>query len=194
MNNADSTPPAEISRVAMRIPPFWAERLAVWFAQAEAQFSLAAISSERTKFFHVNSQLDHRYAAEVKDIIISLPEQDSYTKLRAELMRQLTHSRGQRICQLLTVEEMGNRKPSQFPRHLRSHAPDVSEDFLSTIRSSQLPPTYRPTTPVSQSAAYMPQRAAQIAFPRSILSQQLQAFRPPTALHSNRRLNTSPGR
>jgi hypothetical protein len=40
---------------------FWAE----WFAQAGAQFSLAGISNERTKFYHIISQLDHRYAAEV---------------------------------------------------------------------------------------------------------------------------------
>jgi hypothetical protein len=51
----------------------------LWFAQAEAQFSLAGISSEKTKFFHVISQLDHRYAAEVEDIITSPPERDPYT-------------------------------------------------------------------------------------------------------------------
>jgi hypothetical protein len=55
-------------------------------------------------------------------------------------VRQLTPSRGQRIRQLLTIEEMGDRKPSQFLRHLRSLAPDVSDDFLSTIWSSRLPP------------------------------------------------------
>jgi hypothetical protein len=70
MDTADSTPPAEISRVAMRLPPFWAERSAVWFAQAETQFSLAGISSETTKFFHVISQLDHQYAVE-DEVIIS---------------------------------------------------------------------------------------------------------------------------
>jgi hypothetical protein len=41
----NSAIPAEISRVAMRLPPLWAERPAVWFAQAEAQFTLASISS-----------------------------------------------------------------------------------------------------------------------------------------------------
>jgi hypothetical protein len=112
----------------------------VWFAQVEAQFSLAGISSEKTKFFHVISQLDHRYAAEVEDIIISLPEWDPYAMLRAELVRRLTPSRGHRIRQLLTIEEMGDRKPSQFLRHLMSLAPDVLEDFLSTIWSSRLPP------------------------------------------------------
>jgi hypothetical protein len=38
--------------MAVRLPPFWAERPAMWFAQAEAQFSLAGISSKKTKFFH----------------------------------------------------------------------------------------------------------------------------------------------
>jgi hypothetical protein len=83
----------KISRVAMRLPPFWAERSAVWFSQAEAQFSLAGISSEMTKFFII-SQLDHQYAAEVEDIIISPPKWDPYTTLRAELMRRLTPTRG----------------------------------------------------------------------------------------------------
>jgi hypothetical protein len=52
----------------------------VWFAQAEVQFSLAGITSEKTKFLHVLLQLDHRYAAEMEDII-SPPERDPYTML-----------------------------------------------------------------------------------------------------------------
>jgi hypothetical protein len=90
MEVADSSPPAEVSRVAVRLPPFWVERPAVWFAQAEAQFFLAGVSSETTKFFHVISQPDHRYAAEVEDIITSLPERDPYTKLRNELVQRLS--------------------------------------------------------------------------------------------------------
>jgi hypothetical protein len=61
--------------VTVRLPPFWAERPAVWIAQAEAQFFLVGVSSEKTKYFHVISQLYHRYAAEVEDIITSSPEQ-----------------------------------------------------------------------------------------------------------------------
>lgn len=125
--------------MAVRLPPFWAERPAVWFAQAEAQFFLAGISSEKTKFFHVISQLDHRCAAELEDVITSPPERDPYTTLRTELMRRLSPSREQRIRQLLTHEEMGDRKPSQFLRHLRSLAPDVPDDFLRSIWSSRLP-------------------------------------------------------
>jgi hypothetical protein len=70
--------------VALWLPPFWAERPAVWFAQVEAQFVLADIRDKRTKFHHIISKLDHRYLAEVEDIITSPPQQDPYTKLRTD--------------------------------------------------------------------------------------------------------------
>jgi hypothetical protein len=99
----------------------------VWFAQAESQFFLAGISGEKTKFCHVISQLDQRYAAQ--------PLRPNET----ELMRQLSPSREQLIRQLLTLE-MCDRKATQFLRHLRSLAPDVPDDFLHTIWSSRLLP------------------------------------------------------
>jgi hypothetical protein len=90
METADSSPPAKTSRVGVRFPPFWAERPVVWFVQAEAQFTLADISSEKTKYCNAISQLDHRYASKVEDIIASLPEQgDPYTTPRPELVRRL---------------------------------------------------------------------------------------------------------
>jgi len=55
-------------------------------------------------------------------------------------VRRLSSSRDQRVRQLLTHEEMGDRKPSQFLRHLKSLAPDVPDDFLRSIWSSRLPP------------------------------------------------------
>jgi hypothetical protein len=108
-------------------------------AQAEAQFTLAGISREQTKFCYVISQLDHRYALEVEDITISPPERDSYTTLKTELVRRLSPSKEQRIRQLLTLE-MGDRKPSQFLSHLRSLVPDMPDGFLRSIWSSRLTP------------------------------------------------------
>jgi hypothetical protein len=129
---------AEVSTVAIRLPPFWAERPAVWFAQVEAQFSLAGISNEKTKLHYVIPQLDHQFAAEVEDIITSPPQKDPYTKLKTELVNRLSPSREQRIHQFLKLE-MGDRKPSQFLRHLRSLVPDVPVAFLRSIWSSRLP-------------------------------------------------------
>jgi hypothetical protein len=112
MESANDTQ-AVIARVAVRLPPFWAEQPDVWLSQTEAQFSLADITTERTKFHHVISQLDHRYAAEVRDIITSPTLQDPYTTLRTALLERLSPSREQRFRQLLTPEAIGNRKPSQ---------------------------------------------------------------------------------
>jgi hypothetical protein len=67
--------------MAVRLPPFSAERPAVCFAQAEAQFFLAGISSDKIKSCHVILQVDHWYAAELEDIT-SPPGRDPYTTLR----------------------------------------------------------------------------------------------------------------
>jgi hypothetical protein len=125
MNTPDETFNGAVYRVAVRLPPFWSDRPAICFAQAEAQFELAAITRQQTKFNCVVSQLNQQQAAEVEDIIISPPEHEPYDRLKAELVRRLSTSREH--------EEMGDRKPSQILRHLKSLAPDVPDDFLRTI-------------------------------------------------------------
>jgi hypothetical protein len=111
----------------------------VWFTQADAQFSLAGINNERTKFYHTISQLDHKYAAEVDDIITSPPQQEPYTALKTELLNRPSPTREQRARQIITHDEMADRKPSQFLRHLKILAPDLPVYFLRNIRCSWLP-------------------------------------------------------
>jgi hypothetical protein len=91
----------------MRLPPFWDDRTGLWFARAEAQFVIASVTSEETKFNYVISQLEYRRAAEVEDLIISPPANGTYTSLKTELVRYLSASRDNRVRQLLTHEEMG---------------------------------------------------------------------------------------
>jgi hypothetical protein len=55
-------------------------------------------------------------------------------------VRRLSTSREQRVRRLLSYEEIADRKPSRFLRHLKSLAPDVPDDFLPTIWASRLPP------------------------------------------------------
>jgi hypothetical protein len=81
----------------------------------------------------------------VEDVITSPPQQDPYTKLKTELLKRLSLSREQRAQQLLTFEEMGDRKPSQFLRHLRGLAPDVPDYLLRTIWTNWIPTKVRTT-------------------------------------------------
>jgi putative lipoic acid-binding regulatory protein len=64
---------SSLYRVAVRIPPVWTDRTALWLAQFEAQFELAVVTSQKTKFNQVVSQLQQQHAAEVQDIITTPP-------------------------------------------------------------------------------------------------------------------------
>jgi cleavage and polyadenylation specificity factor subunit 1 len=138
-----SSPNADVARVAIRLPAFWTNRPASWFAQAEAQFHLAGITSEHTKFYHVIAQLGENYVDEVEDIINSPPQRDPYTTLKTELLKRLCPSKDQRALKFFEFEEMGDRKPSQFLRHLRSLAPEIPTDYLRILWSSRLPISVR---------------------------------------------------
>jgi hypothetical protein len=140
----ESSSNAEVARVAVRLPSFWAHRPASWFTQSEAQFHLAGISNELTQFYHVISQLDEKYVAEVDDIINSLPPWDPYTTLKTGLIKRLCPSKDQRTRQLLEFEEMGDRKPSQFLQHFRSLSPDIPNDYLRILWTSRLPTNIQP--------------------------------------------------
>lgn len=130
----------ELAKVGVRVPPFSPEDPALWFAQMEGQFSLAGITVDSTKFYYVSAQLDHHIAKEVKDIITNPPSENKYLKLKTELIRRLSASQERKVRQLLTHEELGDRKPSQFLRHLQTLAgTDVPEDFLRTLWAGRLP-------------------------------------------------------
>ncbi|XP_023705880.1 uncharacterized protein LOC111863621 [Cryptotermes secundus] len=115
--------------MAVRFPPFWPDRPAMWFAQAEAQFILAGITNERIKFCHVISHLDYRYATEVEDIITSPHERGPYALLRTELVRRLSSSPEQRS---------GNFSRSKKSRYLKSLSPDVSDNVIRSVWISRL--------------------------------------------------------
>ncbi|XP_063538682.1 uncharacterized protein LOC134747935 [Cydia strobilella] len=131
---------ASVDRIAFRLPPFWPEDPEVWFAQVEAQFEIAGITKDATKYFQVIRELDHKAAREVRDILTNPPQSGKYDKLKKELINRLCVSHENRKRQLLMHEELGDRKPSQFLRHLRALAKDdVNDDLLRTMWSSRLP-------------------------------------------------------
>jgi hypothetical protein len=87
--------------------------------------------------------LGERYVGEVEDIVNSPPPRDPYTHLKNEVIKRLCPTKEQRARQLFEFEEMGDRRPSQFLRHLRTLAPDIPSDYLRSLWSSRLPPNVR---------------------------------------------------
>ena len=102
----------------------------MWFAQVETQFALSNVKVDATKFNYVTGNLDAKYAAEVRDIL-TLPENDpgkTYANLKTQLIGRLSASQDQKTRRLLEHEEIGDRTPSQFLRHLRGLAGSVFPD------------------------------------------------------------------
>nr|XP_037874875.1 uncharacterized protein LOC119630244 [Bombyx mori] len=101
---------------------------------------MARITDDLTKFHYVLSNLDRQYAVEVEDVITSPPATKKYEYLKSELIKRLSVSKEKKVKQLLQSEELGDRKPSQFLRHLRQLAgPTIPDDFLRSIWTSRLP-------------------------------------------------------
>lgn len=44
---------AVTAAVAVKLPDFWKNDPTMWFAQAEAQFALAGVVQDETKYFHI---------------------------------------------------------------------------------------------------------------------------------------------
>nr|XP_022907900.1 uncharacterized protein LOC111419352 [Onthophagus taurus] len=129
-----------INRVAVKIPPFWDADPQLWFINVETQFALGQITADDTKYNYVVSSLDPKYWAEVRDILSNPPPTGKYEKLKSELIRRLSATQDQKTRRLLEHEEIGDRKPSQFLRHLRALAGTViPDDVLRPLWCDRLP-------------------------------------------------------
>lgn len=122
------------------MPPFWSEEPELWFAQLESQYIICGINQDATKYAYALSQIDTKVAREIKDIVAAPPTDDKYSTLKRTLIQRLSASQEQRTRQLLEHEELGDRKPSQFLRHLQSLAGSlVPNSLLRTLWLGRLP-------------------------------------------------------
>ena len=59
------------------------------------------------------------YATKVRDLLVDPPEGNPYEKLKEQLISRIADSECQKIWQLVTAEEVGDRKPTQLPRKMQ---------------------------------------------------------------------------
>ncbi|XP_025270995.1 uncharacterized protein LOC112639897 [Camponotus floridanus] len=129
---------SSIDRVSAKVPSFIPADPELWFRMLEGGFAAAGITQSSTKYGYVITALDQRYALEVRDILMR--EEQSYELLKTALIKRLGSSREQNTRRLLENEPLGDRKPSQFLRHLRGLAgKEFPEDVLQTLWLGRLP-------------------------------------------------------
>jgi len=114
-----------------------------WITQVEAQFGTRGITVSKTKFDYVVSCLDPEYATEVRDLLLTLPEEQLYETLKVQLTKRTSTSEQRRLQELLSTEELGDQTPSQMLRRIQQllgdMAPRVDATLLHELFLQRLP-------------------------------------------------------
>jgi cleavage and polyadenylation specificity factor subunit 1 len=130
----------QIAHVAVKPPPFWKSNPTLWFVRLEANFSLANITSEITKFNHVVAAVDADVLTSVSDLIVEPPTENPYKELKKRLIESHSESEASKIRTLLQGLELGDQRPSQLLTRMRALAgTSVGEPLLKSLWLGRLP-------------------------------------------------------
>ena len=69
------------NNVAMKLHAFWPYAVEVWFAQADAQFVIKAVTVSKTKFYHTVAVLPQEGAAQILNLIRAPPARTLFITL-----------------------------------------------------------------------------------------------------------------
>ena len=76
------TPTPTLADVSIKLHPFWPTDPTVWFLQIKAQFNTRGITLQQTRFEYVIVSLSPEITCEVRDLLITPPENRPYDTLK----------------------------------------------------------------------------------------------------------------
>ncbi|XP_023230221.1 uncharacterized protein LOC111630366 [Centruroides sculpturatus] len=140
LSDQPETMAVNVTRVAVKPPPFWKPNPTLWFAQLEVQYAISGISADSTKFNHVISVIESDVLNSVSDLILHPPASEKYEALKKRLIELHFESQESKIRTLLQVLELGDQRPSQLLTRMRALAGEtVGEPLLKSLWLSRLP-------------------------------------------------------
>ncbi|XP_064475841.1 uncharacterized protein LOC135389740 [Ornithodoros turicata] len=138
--------PSRLGTVSFNLPPFRPADPTLWFVHLEFQFATRGIVNHLTKFHYMVAACSPVEAAEVRDIIMAPPATGAYDKIKEELVRR-TSSEQRRLQQLITAEELVDRKPFQLLRRMQQllddRATSTNTSILRELFLQRLPSNVR---------------------------------------------------
>ena len=137
---AHDEPHTAIHTVSLKLPPFWQEDPALWCHQVEAQFATKGITQQLTKYQYIVGSQAPEIAREVRDVIVTVPSVAPFDTLKEHLVSRTALTESQRMQKLLSLEPLGEQKPSQLLRRIERLAdktcnddPILEEIFLTLL-------------------------------------------------------------
>jgi hypothetical protein len=130
----------EVRTASMKLPACWRRDPRLWFSQIEAQFHSHLVRSDTSKYYAVIAALDCSTLQPVSNIIANLPATGKYDAVKKTLFDSYSDSREQQIRKLLKELKLGDRKPSELLREMKTLASDhVDDQMLQTLWLHRLP-------------------------------------------------------
>ncbi len=98
----------------VRLPPFWTEKPASWFALAEARFRSSGVVLEQHRFDLLVGSLNMTSIGQVIDLVENPPDLLPYSTLKAKLLSAHQLTDYERVELLIKMQPLGARKPSEM--------------------------------------------------------------------------------
>ena len=133
-----------MNAVSLKLPEFWESQPSAWFAQTEAQFALRDITADTTKYYYIVAALNSATAGRVVSILENPPEHDKYGALKDHLFKAFGLSDSERARRLLSLNGLGDCKPSELMDKMLSLLGSHKPEFLfKELFLQQLPTQVR---------------------------------------------------
>ncbi|BHF68109.1 hypothetical protein SprV_0301113900 [Sparganum proliferum] len=120
---------------------FWQHAPELYFFRIEATFHSARITRETDKYYKLVESLPPTILSQVQTFLRDPLTDAPYTKLKAELLRLTSVSDRQRYHTLVKEEALGDRKPSELLRRMRSFVGNmtIGDKFFKEMFLERLP-------------------------------------------------------
>ncbi|KFD46743.1 hypothetical protein M514_12370 [Trichuris suis] len=131
-------PPASTSQplvsMALPVPPFMPGDIELWFARLHLFFQHRRIQDEPTILELTLSALPEASLSHLRDFILLADREPApFTVFKRLCLQRLGESEDQQIRQALTFEQLADRPPSVFLRHLQQLLPRAPADTENPI-------------------------------------------------------------
>lgn len=150
-NPQQPAPVPAAAAVTVKLPEFWKADPTMWFAQAEAQFALAGVVQDVTKFYHIVAKIDQSVICHVTDLVKEPPAAEKYLAIKTRLISRFELSPQAKLEKLLSSCELGDLRPTHLLAKMRELASGltVDEALLKMLFLQRLPANIRPILSVN---------------------------------------------
>ncbi|BHF71283.1 hypothetical protein SprV_0401433800 [Sparganum proliferum] len=140
-NQQLDAPAHSLHAVNFTLPEFWQHAPVLYFIRIESPFYSANVTKELAKYHKLLGVLPANVISQVQSLLSNHPADSPYSTLKAEIIRFNSVFDRQRYHQLLKEESLGDRKPSELLRRMRSPLGDmqVDEKFVKEMFLERLP-------------------------------------------------------